>query len=157
MFINVCLPVKVWRKAAGIRQDVQDIHGFLPGTISHYVQNMASNPKATPNSTKPSAKDSAVHCCQVYVELFGQIGKIRPLRNKNSILVIFLTLWHFAELLAELGIKSKGGHTNFFWLVHRSQIPQILGLIPQSQVSKFLRCVSDPNCIGLPLIFSLPN
>jgi hypothetical protein len=33
------------KKAAGIRQDIQDIHGFLPGTISHYVQNMASNPK----------------------------------------------------------------------------------------------------------------
>jgi hypothetical protein len=102
--------VKVLRKRRGYAKIFKIFTDFFP----EQFLTMFKIWRPTPNSTKPSAKDSDVHCCQVHVELFGQIGKIRPLRNKTSILEIFLILWHFAELLAELGIKSKGGHTNFF-------------------------------------------
>ncbi len=36
---------------------------------------------------------------------------------------------------------SKGGHANYFCL-SANRNPQILGLIPQSQIGKFLKCAS---------------
>ncbi len=82
--------------------------------------------RPTPNSTKPSAKDSAVQCCQVLAELFGQTGKkIRAAAEQNQ---PFSKFYLFMAFFRALGKQ-------IFLVSLQIANLQILGLIPQSQVS----------------------